>query len=139
MRRRSGSRWPSWPGGLPRWTPGSTRRCPARWTPTSGVKDGALPDTLYVTELVAPGTVNTMPEKTLQAVDDHAKITGDTITGADVEAQQVLDDLKSAGIDYNDVVRLLEEEGLSKFEDAWTALLEGVTEQLDKAGAPTNS
>jgi len=108
------------------------------WAST-GVKDGALPDTLYVTELVAPGTVNTMPEKTLQAVDDHAKITGDTITGADVEAQQVLDDLKSAGIDYNDVVRLLEEEGLSKFEDAWTGLIEGVREQLDRAGAPANS
>jgi len=45
-----------------------------------------------------------MPEKTLQAVDDHAEITGDTVTGADVEAQQVLDELKSAGIDYDDVV-----------------------------------
>jgi transaldolase len=108
------------------------------WAST-GVKDAALPDTLYVTDLVAPGTVNTMPEKTLQAVYDHGKVTGDTITGAYAEAQQVLDDLRSAGVNYDDVVRLLEKEGLSTFEEAWTALTRGVNDQLAKAGASGNS
>ncbi len=108
------------------------------WAST-GVKDAALPDTLYVTDLVAPGTVNTMPEKTLQAVYDHGKVTGDTITGAYAEAQQVLDDLRSAGVDYDDVVGLLEKEGLSTFEEAWTAITRVVTDQLAKAGASGNS
>ncbi len=90
----------------------------ALWAST-GVKDPALPDTLYVTELVAPGTVNTMPEKTLQATFDHGEVTGDTVTGSYAEAQQVLDDLEAAGVDYDDVVQVLEDEGLEKFEKAW--------------------
>lgn len=55
-------------------------------------KDPALPDTFYVTNLAAPGTVNTMPEKTLRAVHEHGKVTGVTVTGAYAQAQQVLDD-----------------------------------------------
>ncbi|HEU5242562.1 MAG TPA: transaldolase, partial [Ornithinibacter sp.] len=62
------------------------------WAST-GVKDPAYPDTMYVTELVAPGVVNTMPEKTLEATADHGEITGDTVTGAYAEASTVLDDL----------------------------------------------
>ena len=104
------------------------------WAST-GVKDPAYDDTQYVVELVAKGTVNTMPEATLTAVADHGKITGDTVTGNYADAQQVLNDLAAAGIDYDEVVELLEVEGLKKFEDAWNELIESVTANLDKAGA----
>jgi transaldolase len=102
------------------------------WAST-GVKDPAYPDTMYVTELVAPGTVNTMPEATLHAVADHGDISGDTVTGAYAEARQVFDDLKAAGIDIDDVTEVLEKEGVQKFEDSWAELLESVTDQLAKA------
>jgi transaldolase len=104
------------------------------WAST-GVKDPSYDDTMYVVELVAPGTVNTMPEATLQAVADHGTVRGDTVTGAYADAQGVLDRLAEAGIDYDDVVRQLEEEAVSKFEDAWNALIESVSEQLEQAGA----
>jgi transaldolase len=104
------------------------------WAST-GVKDPAYDDTQYVVELVAPGPVNTMPEATLEAVHDHGVVRGDTVTTRYAEAQQVMDDLKSAGIDYDDVVRQLEEEGVKKFEDAWNGLIDSVSEQLEKAGA----
>jgi len=104
------------------------------WAST-GVKDPQYDDTQYVVELVAPGTVNTMPEATLQAVFDHGKVRGDTITGAYGDAQGVLDALKSAGVEYDDVVQVLEDEGLEKFEQAWTDLIESVTDQMEKAGA----
>ena len=104
------------------------------WAST-GVKDPAYDDTQYVVELVAPGTVNTMPEATLEAVADHGVVRGDTVTTTYAEAQQVLDDLKAAGISYDEVVQQLEEEGVAKFEEAWNALIESVTEQLEKAGA----
>ena len=104
------------------------------WAST-GVKDPAYDDTQYVVELVAPGTVNTMPEATLEAVLDHGKVRGDTVTGTYAQAQQVLDDLAAAGISYDDVVDDLEREGLTKFEDAWNSLIESLTEQLEKAGA----
>jgi transaldolase len=108
------------------------------WAST-GVKDPAYDDTQYVVELVAPGTVNTMPEATLEAVADHGKVRGDTVTGSYDQAQQVLDDLKAAGIDYDDVVQQLEEEGVGKFEDAWNSLIESMTEQLEQAGAKVAS
>ncbi len=104
------------------------------WAST-GVKDPAYDDTRYVVELVAPGTVNTMPEATLQAVFDHGSVRGDTISGTYDEAQGVLDRLAAAGVDYDDVVERLEVEGVQKFEDSWNELIESVTEQLDKAGA----
>ncbi len=104
------------------------------WAST-GVKDPSYDDTMYVVQLVAPGTVNTMPEATLEAVADHGTIRGDTVTPSYAGAQQVLDDLAAAGIDYDDVVALLEVEGVGKFEQAWTSLIESVTEQLGKAGA----
>ena len=102
------------------------------WAST-GVKDPAYPDTMYVTELVAPGTVNTMPEGTLDAVADHGVIRGDTVTGAYTDARQVFDELKAAGIDIDDVTDVLEKEGVKKFEDSWSELLDSVTEQLAKA------
>jgi transaldolase len=104
------------------------------WAST-GVKDPAYDDTRYVVDLVAPGCVNTMPEATLEAVADHGVIRGDTITPYYAEAQKVLDDLRAAGIDYDDVVDLLEREGVQKFEDSWNELIASVTEQLEKAGA----
>ena len=98
--------------------PSAPRRCstPARtaqrplWAST-GVKDPSLPDTLYVTELVAHGVVNTMPEKTLEATFDHGVIVGDTVTGAYAEAGAVLDALARVGVDYDDVTARARERG----------------------------
>jgi len=102
------------------------------WAST-GVKDPAYPDTMYVTELVARDCVNTMPEKTLEATADHGRITGDTVTGRYAEAAAVLDGLDALGISYNDVVQKLEVEGVEKFEKAWLELLSGVQAELEKA------
>ncbi|WP_068924137.1 transaldolase [Planobispora rosea] len=102
------------------------------WAST-GTKDPSYPDTLYVDELVAPGTVNTMPEKTLDAVADHGKITGDTVRGSYERAWNSMAALKEIGIDYDDVVRALEEEGVEKFEASWNELLATVTAELRKA------
>ena len=104
------------------------------WAST-GVKDPAYPDTLYVTELVAPGIVNTMPEKTLEATADHGEVTGDTITGGYAEASTVLDDLEAVGVSYTEVVDLLEDEGVDKFEKSWGELLDGVTAEMEKVTA----
>jgi transaldolase len=104
------------------------------WAST-GVKDPAYDDTQYVVQLVAPGTVNTMPEPTLDAVADHGVIRGDSVTSSYGDAQKLLDDLRAAGIDYDDVVQQLEVEGVQKFEDAWNELIESVTANLEKAGA----
>ncbi|MEP6851663.1 MAG: transaldolase [bacterium] len=102
------------------------------WAST-GVKDPAYDDTMYVVQLTAPNTVNTMPEATLDAVADHGTIAGDAVTGSYAAAQKVLDDLQAVGVDYTEVVELLEQEGVQKFEDAWKQLLEGVQGQLDRA------
>ncbi len=102
------------------------------WAST-GVKDPAYPDTMYVTELVAANTVNTMPEKTLDAVMDHGEVTGDTVTGSYAEASEVLDALERLGISYSDVTAQLETEGVDKFEKSWEELLKGVQVELDKA------
>jgi len=102
------------------------------WAST-GVKDPAYPDTMYVVELTAPNTVNTMPEATLNAVADHGVIDGDRISGTYAQSQRVLDDLAGLGIGYDEVVQLLEDEGVQKFEDAWKQVLDGVQSQLDAA------
>jgi transaldolase len=102
------------------------------WASTS-VKDPNLPDTMYVTDLVAPGVVNTMPEPTIGATADHAEITGDMVTGHYDEAQQVLDDLARLGISYDDVVETLEVEGVDKFAASWQQLLETVSAELESA------
>lgn len=102
------------------------------WAST-GVKNPEYSDTLYVTELVAPNTVNTMPEKTIEAVADHGVVTGDTVTGTAEESQAVFDQLSSVGIDLPDVFRLLEDEGVEKFEKSWLELLEATQEQLNAA------
>lgn len=102
------------------------------WAST-GVKDPSLPDTLYVTELVAPNTVNTMPEKTLEATFDHGEITGDTVTGNYGDAKGVLDALAGLGVDYDDVTATLEREGVDKFNVSWGELVETVTNALEAA------
>ncbi|MFC3479312.1 transaldolase [Kocuria carniphila] len=102
------------------------------WAST-GVKDPTLPDTLYVTELVAPNTVNTMPEKTLDATFDHGEVTGDTVTGTYQESNELLDAIAEQGISYQDVVDQLETEGLDKFDKSWDELLETVRTALDNA------
>lgn len=102
------------------------------WAST-GVKDPALPDTLYVTELAVTGTVNTMPEKTLEATFDHAPLHGDAVTGSYAEAQGVLDALAAVGVDYDDVTALLEREGVEKFIVSWNELLDTVTAALEAA------
>ncbi|GAA1728676.1 transaldolase [Microbacterium paludicola] len=108
------------------------------WAST-GVKDPALPDTLYVTGLVAPGTVNTMPAKTLEATFDHAEITGDTVTGAYAEAHDVFDKLAAAGIDLIDVTEVLEVEGVDKFIASWHDLQETVKAALESAAKGTDA
>jgi transaldolase len=103
------------------------------WAST-GVKDPSLRDTMYVEELVAPGVVNTMPEATLNAVADHGEIRGDTVRPFYEEAWQHMAALKEAGVDYDDVVRVLEEEGVEKFETSWNELLATIQKELeDKA------
>jgi transaldolase len=100
------------------------------WAST-GVKNPDYSDTLYVTELVAPDTVNTMPEKTLDAVADHGRVHGDTIEGTAAESQAVFDNLAAVGVDLTDVFRHLEEDGVQKFEKSWEELLEATQAQLD--------
>ncbi|RNL59489.1 transaldolase [Arthrobacter oryzae] len=102
------------------------------WAST-GVKDPAYPDTLYVTGLVAADVVNTMPEKTLDATFDHGVVTGDTITGTYKEANSVLTALEGLGVSYNEVVALLESEGLDKFVASWKELLADVEGALATA------
>jgi transaldolase len=102
------------------------------WAST-GVKNPDYSDTLYVTELVAPNTVNTMPEKTIDAVADHGVITGDTVTGTAAAAQEVFGKLEAAGIDLADVYVVLENEGVEKFEASWNELFEETQAQLRSA------
>ena len=102
------------------------------WAST-GVKDTTLPDTLYVTNLVAPEVVNTMPEKTLDATLDHGVIPANSITGAYDEANRVLDALANEGVSYNDVTQVLEAEGVAKFIISWNELLDTVTAALEGA------
>jgi transaldolase len=101
------------------------------WAST-GVKNPAYPDTMYVTELAAPGTVNTMPGATLEAFADHGQPAGDTISGSYDDAIRVLGDLKAAGIDFNDVTDQLEREGLAKFEASWAELTATVAAELER-------
>jgi transaldolase len=102
------------------------------WAST-GVKNPDYPDTMYVTELVAPHTVNTMPEKTIDAVADHGAIKGDTVTGRAAEAQQLFDKLEAVGVDLRDVFLVLENEGVDKFEASWQELLDATKAELDAA------
>jgi transaldolase len=114
----SGERWEylAGKGGLP-------QRC--LWASTS-TKNPAYRDVLYVEELVGPQTVNTMPAETIHAFQDHGVVDGDTLL-EDVEgAERLLRELADAGIDYNDVVAVLEADGVQKFADSFAELLDGI-------------
>jgi len=100
------------------------------WAST-GVKNPDYSDTLYVTELVVTNTVNTMPEKTLQAFADHGEVAGDQVTTRYDDARAVMAALADAGIDYDDVIETLEKEGVEKFVKSWDELVETVRGQMD--------
>ena len=102
------------------------------WAST-GVKNPDYPDTMYVTELLVADTVNTMPEKTLDAFADHGEVGGDQVTGRADDAKQVLDGLAEVGIDFEDVLLTIEHEGVDKFKKSWTELVETVEKQMEKA------
>ncbi|MCM0618895.1 transaldolase [Nocardioides bruguierae] len=104
----------------------------ALWAST-GVKNPDYSDTMYVIDLVVPDTVNTMPEKTMMAVADHGEVKGDQVSGTSAEAQGVLDAVVAAGVDWAEVMTLLEDEGVSKFKDSWTDLVASVQAQMEKA------
>ena len=95
------------------------------WAST-GVKDPAYPETRYVIELIAPNTVNTMPQSTLDAVIDHGVVRGNTISGNYAEAIEVLKALSALGISLDEVTTELEIDGVKKFAQAWEELLENV-------------
>ncbi|NEK85162.1 transaldolase [Blastococcus saxobsidens] len=99
------------------------------WAST-GVKNPELPDTLYISELIAPGTVNTMPEKTLMAYADHGSA-GTPVQKAYEDATSVMQAVRDAGVDLDDVFRVLEEEGVQKFVDSWDELTESVRTELE--------
>jgi transaldolase len=121
---RAGSRWQALAAA------GASPQRPL-WAST-GVKDPAFPDDLYVVGLAGPGCVNTMPEPTLRAVADHGHVDGDTLTGYGPASQQAFDGLASVGIDLDDVFETLETEGVDKFKVAWEELLTTVRTALDR-------
>ena len=106
------------------------------WAST-GVKDPSYDDTRYVVDLVANGVVNTMPQGTLAAVADHGSIRGDTIRAFYTDAHQVLHDIAAIGIDYDDVVDVLEDEGITKFEASWALVTTQLSDRL-RAIPPTS-
>jgi transaldolase len=99
------------------------------WASTS-VKDPSFGDTLYVVELVVADTVNTMPESTMRATEDHGKLLGDTVHGTYDASRQVFADLEKLGIGYDDVVQVLETEGVAKFDASWTELLDTIRTKM---------
>ena len=112
------------------------------WAST-GTKNPEFRDTIYVEELIAPGTVNTMPESVITAYADHGETRGDTVTGSYATAHQVMDDIAAQGVDFADVFKVLESEGVDKFETSWSELLEGIDKSLaaaaDGANAPSDA
>ncbi|MGH3425899.1 MAG: transaldolase, partial [Nocardioidaceae bacterium] len=110
---------------------GANRQRPL-WAST-GVKDPDYPDTMYVTELVVENTVNTMPEATMNAFADHGEVQGDQVRGTYDDARAVLRSVEERGISYDDVVAVLEDEGVDKFDKSWAELQQTVEGELDKA------
>jgi len=124
----------------PRWNAlaerGARRQRPL-WASTS-TKDPSFADTMYVTELAAPGTVNTMPEATIHATADHARLHGNAIAGTYEQSRQVFAQLEALGIHYDDVVTVLENEGVDKFEASWKELLDSISSELAAGGSTTS-
>jgi transaldolase len=111
------------------------------WAST-GVKNPAYHDTMYITELIAPHTVATIPEHTLEALADHGVIVADSITGTATQAQTVLDEVSSVGVDLADVFAVLEHDGVATFAASWRQLLDayptaaGTAENAQGRGEP---
>jgi transaldolase len=123
----SGTRWEflAGKGALP-------QRC--LWASTS-TKNPEYRDVLYVEELIGPHTVNTMPEETIRAFQDHGEVRGDTVRDHVDEAHRLLEQLAEAGIDYDDVTLTLELEGVQKFADSFAELLDGVRAKREAVAA----
>ena len=118
--------------GTPRWAALKAKGARVQrplWASTS-TKDPAFPDTMYVVDLVVADTVNTMPEATLHAMADHGVLRGDTVHGTYDESRAVFADLGKLGIGYDDVVQVLEDEGVSKFEVSWNEMIETIRNEL---------
>jgi transaldolase len=118
--------------GTPRWAALAAKGARVQrplWASTS-TKDPAYPDTMYVVDLVASDTVNTMPEATLRATADHGVLRGDTVHGTYEQSRTVFADLEKLGISYDDVVQVLEDEGVAKFAVSWNELLETIRAEL---------
>ncbi|HEU5066156.1 MAG TPA: transaldolase [Gaiellaceae bacterium] len=113
----SGERWEALAakGATPQW---------CLWASTS-TKNPEYRDVLYVEDLIGPGTVNTMPRETIEAFQDHGEVALTLEEGID-EAKQVFEQVEAAGVDYDDVTETLEREGVQKFIDSFTELLEGI-------------
>ena len=118
----SGSRWEPLAAKGAR-----TQRC--LWASTS-TKNPAYRDVRYVEELIGPEVVNTMPLETIRAFQEHGEVRDTLETGLD-EARALLDELRDAGVDYDDVVETLEREGVEKFSDSFHELLDGITKKLE--------
>ncbi|HTV99224.1 MAG TPA: transaldolase [Streptosporangiaceae bacterium] len=121
----------------PRWSELSARGARVQrplWASTS-VKDPSFADTMYVVELVAPDTVNTMPEATLHATQAHGTLHGDTIHGTYDASRKVFEQLEGLGIGYDDVVTVLEQQGVQKFEASWNELLDTIRTEMAAAPA----
>jgi len=103
------------------------------WAST-GVKNPDYRDTMYVVDLVVADTVNTMPEKTMEAVADHGEVAGDQVTTRYDDAQAVMDALAGQGIGYDDVIAVLEQEGVDKFLVSWDELVATVSAQMEQSG-----
>ncbi len=125
----------------PRWA--ALRAAGARpqrplWASTS-VKDPGYPDTRYVTELVVPGVINTMPEATLRAVADHGHVPADSVRGHYSDAQHVLDQLQAIGVDYDEVMQGLEDAGVATFDASWEQVGEQLAATLRQPPAQSRS
>ena len=106
------------------------------WASTS-VKDPSFADTMYVIELAAPDTVNTMPEATLHATAAHGVFGGNTIAGTYDESRRVIQQLEDLGVHYDDVVDVLEVQGVDKFEASWRELLDTIRTEMAAGGSTT--
>jgi transaldolase len=100
------------------------------WASTS-TKNPEYRDVLYVEELIGPATVDTMPEETIAAFQDHGEIRGDTVKKGVKKAHALMEDLARAGVDYDDVTKTLEVEGVQKFADSFAELLDGVAQKRE--------
>ena len=95
------------------------------WASTS-TKNPAYRDVMYVEELIGPETVNTMPLETIEAFQDHGEVRGDTVLEGIDDAKRLFDELRDAGVDYDDVVTTLEAEGVQKFADSFDEIVESI-------------